>query len=137
MALEEFRNPAALIRLAVAFVGGAIAAQLVYPFSGPVNPSWQAALIAESSALFVLASVLVAGSASVTQIVAVWLAGLLGMADGVIGRAMYDYFMQHPAHSLLPFELVAVAAFGLPGALVGTLVGVGLRFVGRRKIRVP
>ena len=78
MMLEEFKSPAALVRLAVAFVGGAIAAQLMYPFSGPVNPSWQAALIAESSAFFVLAIVLAAGSPSITQIVAVWLAGAWG-----------------------------------------------------------
>lgn len=88
MMLEELKNPAALVRLAVAFVGSAIAAQLMYPLSGPVNPSWQAALIAESSAFFVLAIVLVAASASMTLIVAVRLAGLLGMADGVIARGV-------------------------------------------------
>ena len=59
------------------------------------------------------------------------------MADGVIARAGYDFFVQHPDHNLLPFELIAVAAFGFPGALAGTLVGVGLRYLGRRKIRVP
>jgi hypothetical protein len=135
--LEQFANRGALVRLAVAFVASAIAAQLMYPFSGSVNPSWQAALIAVSSACFPLATVLVAGSASVTQIVAVWLAGLLGMADGVIGRALYDFFVHRADHTLLPFELIAVAAFGFPGALAGTLVGAGLRYVGRRTIRVP
>jgi hypothetical protein len=134
--LEELKNPSALIRLAVAFAGGAIAAQLMYPYSGPVNPSWQAALVAESSACFVLALVLVAGSASITQIVAVWLAGILGMANGLIARAGYDLFMERADHNLLPFELIAVVAFGFPGALTGSLVGVLLRFVGRREIRL-
>jgi hypothetical protein len=137
MMLEEFKNPAALVRLAVAFLGSAIAAQLMYPFSGPVNPSWQAGLIAESSAFFLLALALVAASASMTQIAAVWLAGLLGIADGVIARAVYDFFLARGDHNLLPFELIFAAAFAFPGALVGSLVGLPLRFIGRRKIRVP
>ena len=132
--LKEFKNPAALIGLAVAFVGSAIAAQLMYLFSGPVNPSWQAALIAESSAFFVLAIVLVAGSASITQIVALWVAGLLGIADGVIARAMIDFFMQHGDHNLLPVEVIAATAFAFPGALAGTLLGGGVILL-RRKIR--
>ena len=132
--LEEFKNPAALVRLAVAFLGSAITAQLMYPFSGPVNPSWRAALVAESSAFFVLAMVLAAGWASIPQIVALWVAGILGIADGVIARAMYDFFMQRGDHNLLPFEAIGAAAFAFPGALAGTAVGAGLQYV-RRKIR--
>ena len=132
--LEEFQDRAALVRLAAAFVASAIATQLMYPFSGPVNPSWRGALVAESSAFFVLASVLVAGWGSIAQIGALWLAGLLGIAEGVVARGIYDYLMQHADHSLLPFEVMAAAVFGFPGALAGTVVGTGLWHLRRRLV---
>ena len=128
----EIPKRSVLVRLAAAFVGGAIAAQLMYPFSGPVNPNWRAALAAESAAFFVLAVVLVAGSESIGQIVAIWLSGLVGIADGVIARAAFDFYFARGGHNLLPFEVVAAAVFGFPGALAGTGLGSALRYAFRR-----
>jgi hypothetical protein len=125
----QFPKPSVLLRLAAAFVGGAIVAQLMYPFSGPENPSWRGALAAESAAVFPLALVLAAGSESLGQIVAVWLFGLLGMADGVIARAGYDFFFERGDHNLLPFEVMFAAALAFPGALAGTAAGSALRYV--------
>jgi hypothetical protein len=82
--------------------------------------------------VFPLAMLLAAGSESIGQFVAIWLFGLLGIADGVIARAGYDFFFERGDHNLLPFEAMFAAVFAFPGALAGTAVGSALRYVIRR-----
>ena len=133
--LGALENRAAQVRLAAAFVGGSLAAQWLYLGAGPDSTSMRAAFAIESAYFFVLATVLVAGSDAGNESIALWALGFVGIAAGTLARAIYDSAIGAADHNLLPFEVIFIAAFALPGAVLGTIVGSVLRYLRRRTPR--